>query len=144
MVQNLQLLFKNVPTTTIDRYGSLKDWINEASNEKYWTVLVQCLLHSTTHMRADAALQYSCPFATCSAPHGEGSQPLGRQTAHNTTATTPPPLGLAEKVANMLATCCHNSQMLAHFAQTPLSWQHKIDRTHYFCVGDCRHSSLSS
>jgi hypothetical protein len=46
MVQNLQLLFKNVPTTTINRYGSLKDWINEASDEKYWTALVQCLLHS--------------------------------------------------------------------------------------------------
>jgi hypothetical protein len=46
MVRNLQLLFKNVLTTTIDRYGSLKDWINEASNEKYWTALVQCLLHS--------------------------------------------------------------------------------------------------
>ena len=46
MVQNLQLLFKNMPTTTIDRYGSLKDWINEASDEKYWTALVQCLLHS--------------------------------------------------------------------------------------------------
>ena len=46
MVQNLQLLFKNVPNTTIDRYGSLKDWINEASDEKYWTALVQCLLHS--------------------------------------------------------------------------------------------------
>jgi hypothetical protein len=46
MVRNLQLLFARVPTTTIDRYGSLKDWINEASNEKYWTALVQCLLHS--------------------------------------------------------------------------------------------------
>ncbi len=46
MVQNLQLLFKNVPTTTIDRYDGSKDWINEASDEKYWTALVQCLLHS--------------------------------------------------------------------------------------------------
>jgi hypothetical protein len=46
MVRNLQLLFKCVPTTNIDRYGSLKDWINEASNEKYWTALVQYLLHS--------------------------------------------------------------------------------------------------
>jgi hypothetical protein len=46
MVQNLQLPFARVPTTTIDRYGSLKDWINEASDEKYWTALVQCLLNS--------------------------------------------------------------------------------------------------
>ena len=35
-----------IETTTIDHYGSLKDWINEASDEKYWTALVQCLLHS--------------------------------------------------------------------------------------------------
>jgi hypothetical protein len=46
MVGNLQLLFECVPTTTIDQHGSLKDWINEASNEKYWTALVQYLLHS--------------------------------------------------------------------------------------------------
>ncbi len=45
MVQNLQLIFECVPTTTINRYGSLKDWINEASDKRYWTVLVQCLLH---------------------------------------------------------------------------------------------------
>jgi hypothetical protein len=42
MVRNLQLLFARVPTTTIDRYDSLKDWTNDASNEKYWTALVQC------------------------------------------------------------------------------------------------------
>jgi hypothetical protein len=41
MVQILQLLFERVPTTTINRYGSLKDWINEASDKKYWTALVQ-------------------------------------------------------------------------------------------------------
>jgi hypothetical protein len=46
MVWNLQLLFARVSTTTIDRYDSLKAWINEASDEKYWTALVQCLLHS--------------------------------------------------------------------------------------------------
>jgi hypothetical protein len=46
MVQNLQLLFEGVPTTTINRYRSLKDWINEASNGKYWTARVQCLPHS--------------------------------------------------------------------------------------------------
>jgi hypothetical protein len=34
---------------------------------------------------------------------------------------------LADKVANMSATCCHDSQMLAHFAQMPLSWQHNFD-----------------
>jgi hypothetical protein len=45
MVQNLQLLFDRVPTTTIHRYGSLKDWFNVASDEKYWTTLVQCLPH---------------------------------------------------------------------------------------------------
>ena len=28
-----------IETTTIDHYSSLKDWINEASDEKYWTAL---------------------------------------------------------------------------------------------------------
>ncbi len=46
MVRNLQLLFAQIPTTHINRHGSLKDWINEASNEAYWTQLVKCLLHS--------------------------------------------------------------------------------------------------
>jgi hypothetical protein len=46
MVQNLQLLFDHIPTATIDRYSSLKDRIKVASNEKYWTELVHCLLHS--------------------------------------------------------------------------------------------------
>jgi hypothetical protein len=30
--------------------------------------------------------------------------------------------GLAGKVANMLATCCPDSQMSAHLADMPLSW----------------------
>ncbi len=34
---------------------------------------------------------------------------------------------LAGKVADMLATCHRNSQMLAHLAKMPLSWRHKID-----------------
>jgi hypothetical protein len=36
-------------------------------------------------------------------------------------------LFLAGKVANMLAICHPNSQMLAHLADMPLSWQRKID-----------------
>jgi hypothetical protein len=36
-------------------------------------------------------------------------------------------VNLAEKVADMSATCRHNSQMSAHFAQMPLSWQHNYD-----------------
>ena len=46
MVHNIRLLFARLPTTNIDRHGSLKDWINEASNEAYWNQLIQCLLHS--------------------------------------------------------------------------------------------------
>ena len=36
MVENLRLLFQDVPTVQIDRYGSLRNWIHEALNEKYW------------------------------------------------------------------------------------------------------------
>ena len=46
IVRNLKLLFSRIPTTNIDRHGSLKDWIHEASNEKYWNGLIECLLHS--------------------------------------------------------------------------------------------------
>ena len=54
-------------------------------------------------------------------------------------------MGLAGNVANMLATCRPDSQMLAHyFADMPLSWQYKIDPDTHFCVGDGQHSPLSS
>ena len=42
---------------------------------------------------------------------------------------------LAEKVADMSATCRLNSQMLAHFAQMPLSWQHNFDPDTFFVLG---------
>jgi len=48
MVENLRLLFTDVPTVTIDRYGSIRSWINEASDEKYWTQLVYRLMHPST------------------------------------------------------------------------------------------------
>ncbi len=44
IVQNLQLLFSQIPEVVIDDYGSLKDWHREASHESYWTALVRCLL----------------------------------------------------------------------------------------------------
>jgi hypothetical protein len=43
IVKNLRLLFANVPEVTIDDYGSLKNWINEALDEKYWNDLLDCL-----------------------------------------------------------------------------------------------------
>ena len=43
IVKNLRLLFANVPEVTINQYGSLKNWINEALDEKYWTDLIACL-----------------------------------------------------------------------------------------------------
>ncbi len=43
IVKNLRLLFANVPEVTIDEYGSLKNWINEALDEKYWNNLLACL-----------------------------------------------------------------------------------------------------
>ena len=48
MVKNLQLLFRDIPTAHIDQYGSLCNWIHEASNKKYWGQLVDRLLHPTT------------------------------------------------------------------------------------------------
>ena len=45
MVENLRLLFRDVNTVHIDRFGSLRDWINKASNKDYWNQLVKRLLH---------------------------------------------------------------------------------------------------
>ena len=35
IVENLRLLFQDVNTVNIDRFGSLRDWINEANDEGY-------------------------------------------------------------------------------------------------------------
>jgi hypothetical protein len=48
MVENLRLLFHDVPTIQIDQYGSLRTWIHEASNKKYWCHLIDQLLHPST------------------------------------------------------------------------------------------------
>jgi hypothetical protein len=48
MVENLRLLFQDVPTVHIDCYGSLRDWIHKASDNIYWNQLVDCLLHPNT------------------------------------------------------------------------------------------------
>ncbi len=45
MVENLRLLFQDVPTVTIDCFGLLRDWIHEASNKEYWNQLVARLLN---------------------------------------------------------------------------------------------------
>jgi hypothetical protein len=45
MVENLHLLFHDVPTVQFDLYGSVRTWIHEASTEKYWCQLVDRLLH---------------------------------------------------------------------------------------------------
>ena len=34
MVENIRLLFQDVTTVNINRFGSLRNWIHEASNEK--------------------------------------------------------------------------------------------------------------
>ncbi len=48
MVENLRLLFQDVNTVHINRFGLLQDWIHEASNKKYWNQLVDRLLHPST------------------------------------------------------------------------------------------------
>ena len=40
IVENLRLLFQDIPTVQIDRHGSLRSWIHKASNENYWNQLV--------------------------------------------------------------------------------------------------------
>jgi hypothetical protein len=50
MVKNLWLLFRDVNTVHIARFGSLRDWINKASNKDYWNQLVKCLLHPVTQL----------------------------------------------------------------------------------------------
>ncbi len=45
MVDYLRLLFQDVNTVHIDWFGSLRDWIHEASNKQYWNQLVDRLLH---------------------------------------------------------------------------------------------------
>ena len=50
MVENLCLRFQDIPTVQIDRHGTLRNWIHEASNEKYWCQLVDRLLHPATHV----------------------------------------------------------------------------------------------
>ncbi len=48
MVENFRLLFRDVNTVNIDRFGSLRDWIHEANDESYWNQLVKRLLHPGT------------------------------------------------------------------------------------------------
>jgi hypothetical protein len=48
MVENLRLLFQDIPTVQINRHGSLRNWIHEASNENYWNQIVDRLLHPNT------------------------------------------------------------------------------------------------
>jgi len=46
MVENdIRLLFQDVNTVYIDRFGLLRDRIHEASNEEYWNQLVARLLN---------------------------------------------------------------------------------------------------
>jgi hypothetical protein len=45
IVKNLCLLFDNIPEVTINNYGSLKNWIQEALKKKYWNDLIMCLLN---------------------------------------------------------------------------------------------------
>jgi hypothetical protein len=48
IVTCLVLLFERVPEVTIDQsQGSMIDWVKEVNNEKYWKLLIRCLLKST-------------------------------------------------------------------------------------------------
>jgi hypothetical protein len=48
IINCLVLLFERVPEVSIDQnQGSMIDWVKEVNNEKYWKLLIQCLLKST-------------------------------------------------------------------------------------------------
>jgi len=55
IIKNLHLLFANVPEVTINDFGSLKSWIQEALHKKYWTQLADWLTnqHSSLPSRPD-------------------------------------------------------------------------------------------
>jgi hypothetical protein len=88
MVRNLQLLFEWVPTTTINQHGSLKDWINEASTEKYWTALVQCLLHSTAPLPEQPTEWGPPPRHSTQVPTPPAPPPVDRD--HDNSDAAPP------------------------------------------------------
>ena len=71
-----------MPTTTIDRYGSLKDWINEASDEKYWNALVQCLLHSDAPLPERPPTWGPTPRRSTRVPPPPASPPTDRNHDH--------------------------------------------------------------
>jgi hypothetical protein len=48
IVRHLRLLFARILEVVIDDYGSVRDWLREASNKKYWEQLVECLLAPRT------------------------------------------------------------------------------------------------
>ena len=86
MVKNLQFLFNHVPTTSINinRYGLHI----EASDEKYWTRLVQCLLHS------DAPLPERPSLVACRSPPitvAKTTQMSSPQPQHRAAKTPHPP-----------------------------------------------------
>ena len=81
MVENLRLLFRDVNTVHIDRFRSLQDWINEASNEDYWNQHVKCLLHPDTPLPEQ-------PKKWRPLPPWRARQAANRQCLQITTQTT--------------------------------------------------------
>ena len=81
-----------IETTTIDHYGSLKDWINEASDEKYWTALVQCLLHSDAPLPERPPTWGPTPCCSTHVPPPPALPPTDRDHDHSDAGqlATPP------------------------------------------------------
>ncbi len=91
MVKNLRLLFQDVETVNIGHFGSLRDWIHEATDKKYWNQLIKCLLHPDTPLlerpeawgllpswRAQRAASSQHP-----APHDEDGNEDGEDSGNN-------------------------------------------------------------
>ena len=79
MVKNVCLLFQDIPTIHIDRYGFLCSWIHESSDKKYWCQLVDQLLYPDTLVPERPAdwgplpSRQACRAANGPAPTGDTS-----------------------------------------------------------------------
>ena len=81
LVKNFKLLFANVQDVVIDDQGSLKNWINEASDEKYWCKLVKCLLNRNA----------TIPERPGAPRTRRGRSPMNHNNAHNEQLFPPTP-----------------------------------------------------
>jgi hypothetical protein len=98
IVRNLRLLFAQIPKVIINDYGSVKDWFKEASQEAYWTALVQCLLNKQAPLPTRPTMwppprQHSSQGHTSSSvPPSDTDDPTADDDHSRSDSTDPPPI----------------------------------------------------